>query len=265
MKLYNGEITDAFKKSEIDIKGLRQEGKEKNEGMKGISPRFIINAMNVTLGSKEEKKCINPIDVIRALRDNFNHHIGITEEEKETYLNLLQGDKNSVASEYKEIAKREVNMAFLYAYEDQATTLFENYMINVTSFCKKEKVLDSVTGEYSDPDEKLMRSIEDLVGIPENSKKEFRNSIFVHKSVALEKGQKFTYRDYDPLREGIEKKLMTDLKSVVSLSLADTSTTNPKAKKRRELALQNLIDKGYCKECSNVLLKFIGEVLRKEE
>jgi len=265
MKLYNGEITDAFKKSEIDIKGLRQEGKEKNEGMKGISPRFIINAMNVTLGSKEEKKCINAIDIIRALRDNFNHHIGITEEEKETYLNLLQGDKNSVASEYKEIAKKEVNMAFLYAYEDQATTLFENYMINVSSFCKKEKVFDSITGEYSDPDEKLMRSIEDLVGIPENSKKEFRNSIFVHKSAALEKGQKFTYKDYDPLREGIEKKLMADLKSVVSLSLADTSTTNPKAKKRRESALKNLLEKGYCKECANVLLKFIGEVLRKEE
>ena len=265
MKLYNGEITDGFKKSEIDIKGLKQEGKEKGEGMKGISPRFVINAMNVTLGSKEAKKCINAIDVIRALRDNFNHHIGITEEEKETYLNLLQGDKNSVASEYKEIAKREVNMSFLYAYEDQAATLFENYMINVTAFCKKEKVLDSVTDEYSDADEKLMRSIEDLVGIPENSKKEFRNSIFVHKSTSLEKGKKFTYKDYDPLREGIEKKLMTDLKSVVSLSLADTTTTNPKAKKRREKALQNLLDKGYCKECANVLLKFVGEILRKEE
>ena len=265
MKLYNGEITDAFKKSEIDIKGLKQEGKEKNEGMKGISPRFIINAMNVTLGAKEERKCINPIDVIRALRENFNHHIGISEEEKETYLNLLQGDKNSVASEYKEIAKKEVNMAFLYAYNDQAATLFENYMINVSAFCKKEKVLDSITGEYSDPDEKLMRSIEELVGIPENSKKEFRNSIFVHKSTCLEKGQKFTYNDYDPLREGIEKKLMADLKSVVALSLGDTSNTNPKAKKRRERALKNLLDKGYCKECANVLLKFIGEVFRKEE
>lgn len=265
MKLYNGEVTESFKKSEIDIKSLRQEGKEKGEGMSGISPRFIINAMNVALGAKEEKKCINPIDVIRAMRENFNHHIGISEEDKEGYLNLLQGDKNSVASEYKEIAKREVNMAFLYAYEDQATTLFENYMINVGSFCNKEKVHDSITGEYSEPDEKLMRSIEDLVGIPENSKKEFRNSIFVHKSAALEKGRKFTYKDYDPLREGIEKKLMSDLKSVVSLSLADTTTTNPKAKRRRERALKNLLDKGYCKECANVLLKFVGEVLRKEE
>jgi serine protein kinase len=89
--------------------------------------------------------------------------------------------------------------------------------------------------------------------------------VFVYKTDALERGDKFTYKNYPPLKEAIEKKLMADLKSVVSLSLADTSTTDPKAKKRREKALQNLLAKGYCEECANVLLAFIGEVLRKEE
>lgn len=265
MKLYNGETTEGFKKSEIDIKAVRQEGKDKGEGMSGISPRFIINALNVALGSKEEKNCVNPIDIIRYLRDNFSHHIGIVDEDKDRFLNILIGDKDSVSSEYKEIAKREVNMAFLYAYDDQARTLFDNYMRNITAFCKNDKVYDSITGEYSDPDEKLMRSIEELIPVPENSKGEFRNGVFVYKTDALERGEKFTYKNYPPLREAIEKKLMSDLKSVVSLSLADTSTTDPRAKKRREKALQNLLDKGYCKECANVLLAFIGEVLRKEE
>jgi serine protein kinase len=265
MKLYNGEITEGFKKSDIDIKAVRQEGKDKGEGMSGISPRFIINALNVALGSKEEKNCVNPIDIIRYLRDNFSHHIGIAEEDRDRFLNMLIGDKDSVSFEYKEIAKREVNMAFLYAYDDQARTLFDNYMRNITAFCKNEKVHDSITGEYSDPDEKMMRSIEELIPVPENSKNEFRNGVFVYKTDALERGDKFTYKNYPPLKEAIEKKLMADLKSVVSLSLADTSTTDPKAKKRREKALQNLLAKGYCEECANVLLAFIGEVLRKEE
>lgn len=265
MKLYNGEITEGFKKSDIDVKAVRQEGKDKGEGMSGISPRFIINALNVALGSKEEKNCVNPIDIIRYLRDNFSHHIGIAEEDGDRFLNMLIGDKDSVSFEYKEIAKREVNMAFLYAYDDQARTLFENYMRNITAFCKHEKVHDSITGEYSDPDEKMMRSIEELIPVPENSKNEFRNGVFVYKTDALERGDKFTYKNYPPLKEAIEKKLMSDLKSVVSLSLADTSTTDPKAKKRREKALQNLLEKGYCEECANVLLAFIGEVLRKEE
>jgi len=265
MKIYNGEVTEEFKKSEIDLKELRQEGRDKGEGMSGVSPRFIINALNVALGSKEEKKCINPIDIIRSLRDNFDHHIGIADEDKERFLGLLTGDKDSVSAEYKDVAKKEVNMAFLYAYDDQAQTLFDNYMRNITAFCKKEKVHDSITGEYTDPDEKLMRSIEELIPVPESSKSEFRNGVFVHKAHALEKGKKFKFSDYPPLKEAIEKKLMGDLKSVVSLSLADTTTTDPKAKKRREKALNTLLEKGYCKECANVLLAFIGEVLRKEE
>jgi len=265
MKLYNGEVTEGFKKSDIDLKSLRQEGRDKDEGMSGISPRFIINALNVALGSKEEKKCVNPIDIIRYLRDNFDHHIGIIEEDRERFINLLIGDKDSVSSEYKDVAKKETNMAFLYAYEEQSMTLFDNYMRNITAFCKKEKLLDSVTGEYSDADEKLMRSIEELIPVPESSKSEFRNGVFVHKSTSLERGKKFTYREYPPLKDAIEKKLMSDLKPVVSLSLADTTTTNPKAKKRREKAMETLLSNGYCKECANVLLAFIGEVLRKEE
>jgi len=199
------------------------------------------------------------------LRDNFDHHIGIIEEDKDRFINLLIGDKDSVSSEYKEVAKKETNMAFLYAYEEQAMTLFDNYMRNISAFCRKEKVHDSVTGEYSDADEKLMRSIEELIPVPESSKAEFRNGVFVHKSFVLEKNKKFTYKEYPPLKEAIEKKLMSDLKPVVSLSLADTTTTDPKAKKRREKALETLLNNGYCEECANVLLSFIGEVLRKEE
>jgi len=265
MKIYNGEITEDFQKDELDVKSLRQEGYDKGEGMSGISPRFIINAFNIALGAKEEKKCVNPIDIIRALRDNFNHHIGISDEDKERFLGLLVGDKDSISSEYKETAKREINMAFLYAYDDQANALFDNYMRNITSFCEKKKVFDSITGEYTDADEKLMRSIEELIPVPESSKTEFRNGIFVHKAAALEKNKKFSYKNYAPLKMGVEKKLMGDLKSIVSLSLADTTSTDPKSKKRREKAFNTLLKKGYCEECANVLLSFIGEVLRKEE
>jgi len=264
MKIYNGEITEEFKKSEIDVKSLKQEGRDAGEGMTGISPRFIINALNVALGMKEDKKCVNPIDVIRALRKNFDHHIGISDEEKKAFTTILIGDKDSVNAEYKEVAKKMVNMAFIYAYEEQAQALFERYMENVSAFCRKDKVLDTITGENSDPDEVLMRSLEELIGVPVNSKAEFRNNIFVYKADCLEKGEKFTYEQYNPLKEAIEKKLMSDLKSVVNLSIADTTNTNPKGKKRREKAMEILLEKGHCESCANVLLAYIGEVLRKE-
>jgi len=265
MKLYNGDVTEDFKKQEIDVKTLIQEGREKGEGMNGVSPRFIINALNVALGMKEEKNCINPIDIIRALRQNFDHHIGISDEDKSRYLNILLGEKDSVSSEFKEEAKKEVNFAFLSAYDDQAQSLFENYIMNAEAYCRKEKVYDSITEEYSNPDEKLMRSIEEIISVPINSKAEFRNGIFVYKSTALERGESFTFKSYAPLKEAIEKKLFGDLKNVVSLTIADKSTTSKKAKIRRRSAIRLLEKRGYCKHCGEMLLAFVGEILRKEE
>jgi len=265
MRLYDGKLSNDFKKEEIDIKKLREEGRRTGEGMdQGISPRFIINALNIALASKEDKKCINPIDVIRCLRQNFEHHTGIEDQDVKGFTNLLIGEKDSTLSEYREFAKREVNMAFLYAYSDQATELFNRYMLNVGAHCRREKVEDTATGEYSSPDEQLMRSLEELIGVPVNSKDEFRNGIFVHKSGCLDRGEEFTYESYAPLREAIEKKLMSDLKNVVNLSIVNTTSTDPKKQKARDRAFRTLIDKGYCNHCANMLLSFVGEILRKQ-
>jgi serine protein kinase len=264
MKLYDGKTSNDFKKEEVDIKKIREEGRSNGEGMdQGISPRFIINALNVALASKEDKKCINPIDVIRSLRQNFDHQTGIEDQDVVTFKNLLTGEKDSIASEFVEFAKKEVNMAFLYAYEDQAAELFSRYMMNVGAYCRKEKVEDSITGEYSSPDEKLMRSLEELIGVPSNSKDEFRNGVFVHKSGCLERGQEFTYNSYAPLKEAIEKKLMSDLRNVVNLSIVNTTSTNPKRQRARDRAFRTLMEKGWCEHCANMLLSFVGEILRK--
>jgi serine protein kinase len=233
--------------------------------MSGISPRFVVNALNVALGEKESVGCVNPLDAIRSLRANFEHHIGFSDEEKSRYLNLLIGEKDSVLSEFKEIAKKEVNRAFLFAYEDQAQALFDNYMKNATAFCLKKKIRDPVTGEEQDPDERLMRSIEELTGVSENAKKEFRQGIFVFKSDAIDQGKEFTFNTYTPLQEAIERKLIGDLRNVVSLTIADKTRRDPKTMKRRQDALDALQQKRYCSVCAENLLQFVGDLLRKEE
>jgi len=265
MKIYNGEVSPEMRRQDIDVRSLREEGKSQGEGMTGISPRFIINALNVALGMKEDKKCINPIDIIRSLRSHFDHQIGITDDDKSRLLTLLLGEKDSAAAEFKDIARREVNKAFLSAYDEQAQSLFENYVSNAEAYCKKEKLQDSITGEYSDPDEKLMRQIEELIGVPLTSKAEFRHGIFVYKSSQLEKGLKFVFKDYEPLKIAIEKKLMTDLKNVVALTIADKTVTDVKTLGKRKGAIRRLKEHGWCDECAPVLLAFVGEILRKEE
>jgi len=265
MKYYNGESVMEKEKDLVDVKALRLEGRRKHEGMFGISPRFVVNALNVVLGEKEEVGCINPVDTIRALRANFEHHIGFTDEERDKYLNLLLSERGSVTSEYREIAKKEVNRAFLFAYEDQAQALFDNYMKHATAYCLKKRLRDPITGEDQEPDEKLMRSIEEMIGVSENAKREFRQGIFVFKSDSVDRGRDFSFTAYQPLQEAIEKKLMADLKNVVSLTIADRTRRDPRTLKRRQDALEALKVKGYCDVCGEALLQFVGEILRKEE
>lgn len=265
MRYYNGESVMEQEKDPVDLKGLRLEGKKHNEGMFGISPRFVVNAINVALSEKENGGTVMPLDILRALRNNFGHHIGFSEEEAERYLRLLMADKASVNSEYREVAKKEVNRAFLFAYEDQAQNLFENYIKNTTSFCLKKKMSDQVTGEPIEPDEKLMRSIEEMIGVSENAKREFRQGIFVFKSDSIDQGKNFDFKSYQPLNDAIEKKLMADLKNVVSLTIADPNKKDPKAVKRRDDAIESLKSRGYSEAGAERLLQYVGEILRKEE
>ena len=75
----------------------------------------------------------------------------------------------------------------------------------------------------------------------------------------------FSFNTYTPLQEAIEKKLIGDLKNVVSLTIADKTRKDPKTLKRREDALEALNEKGYCPACAESLLQFVGDLLRKEE
>ncbi len=265
-RYYDGQTIMEKEKDPVNVRKLRQEGRDKGEGMSGISPRFVMNALNIALGSAVSTSgCINPVDVIRALKHQFDHHIGFSDEEKARYITMLTGEKGSALSEYRGEAKKEVNRAFLFAYEDQAQALFDNYMRNATAFCLKKKIVDPVTQEEQDPDEKLMRSIEEMIGISEIAKREFRQGLFVFKSDAADRGEHFSFRTYLPLQEAIEKKLMADLKNIVSLTLAEPGTKDPKTRKRKDDAVAKLTEKGYCPVCANNLLHFVGEMLRKEE
>jgi predicted Ser/Thr protein kinase len=254
LKLYNGEAVEEF--AEKDVKELRDE--TQREGLDGISPRYVINRLSGAL-VRQGVTCINAIDALRGLRDGLDQHTSITKEQRERYLNFV----SEARKEYDEWAKKEVQRAFVYSYEESAKTLLNNYLDNVEAFCNKTKVADPMTGDDVEADERLMRSIEEQIGVTETGKRAFREEILIRISSLARRGQSFSYDSHERLKEAIEKKLFADMKDVVKIT---TSTKTPDADQLRRVneVINRLVqDQGYCPVCAANLLSYVGALLQR--
>jgi serine protein kinase len=254
LKLYDGVDVDGFKAK--DLKELQDE--QDREGMDGISPRYVINRLSSAL-VREGVTCINPIDALRALRDGLEQHTSITREQREHYLELL----GEARKEYDDIAKREVQKAFVYSFEESARTLLNNYLDNVEAYCNHNKIRDQMTDEEVEPDEGLMKSIEEQIGVGDTQRKAFREEILIRISSLARRGQSFDYTSHERLREAIEKKLFADLLDVVKIT---TSTKTPDQEQLRRIngVIDRLVEEhGYCTTCANALLQYVGSLLNR--
>ncbi|MBP1154442.1 MULTISPECIES: PrkA family serine protein kinase [unclassified Paenibacillus] len=254
MRMYDGEEVEGYK--EADLKEMQNEYLE--EGMSGIDPRYVINRISSAL-IRHDLEFINALDVLRALKDGLDQHPSISKEERERYLNFI-----SIArKEYDELAKKEVQKAFVYSFEESAKTLFNNYLDNIESYCNWTKIKDPLTGEEMDPDERLMRSIEEQIGISENAKKAFREEILIRMSSYSRKSRRFDYSSHERLREAIEKKLFTDLKDIVKITTS-TKTPDENQLKRINEVIKRLVEEhGYTTASANELLRYVGSLLNR--
>ncbi|MCF6410981.1 PrkA family serine protein kinase [Pseudalkalibacillus salsuginis] len=254
MRLYDGENVEGF--NHADVEELKKEFPD--EGMSGIDPRYVINRISSAI-IRKDVPAISPLDVLRSLKDGLDQHASISKEDREKYINFI-----SVArKEYDDIAKKEVQKAFVYSYEESAKTLMDNYLDNVEAYCNKNKLRDPLTGDEMNPDEKLMRSIEEQIGISENAKKAFREEILIRISAYARKGKKFDYNSHERLREAIQKKLFADLKDVVKITTSTKTPDESQLKKVNEVIARLIDEHGYNSISANDLLRYVGSLLNR--
>lgn len=254
MYLYDGVEVDGTNSG--DLQELKKEFND--EGMSGVDPRYVINRISSAL-IKGDKSCINSLDVLKSLKEGLDQHASITKEERERLLNLI----TLARKEYDHKARTEVQRAFVYSFEESAHTLMNNYLDNVEAYCNGYKMKDPITEEEREPDEKLMRSIEEQIGVTENQKKAFREEILIKISTLARRGRKFEYTSHEKLKEAIEKKLFEDLKDVVKIT---TSVANPdenQLKRINEVSGRLIEHHGYCAVCANELMKYVGSLLNR--
>lgn len=258
MKIYNGEeVIEKGKVRKVDIKDLREE--VRHEGMDGISTRFITKAIDSAL-TDSDKSFITPMRVIDALIKQVKEQV-VDEEKRKTYLELLQ---KSIREEYLKILESEIAKAFVTAYEEQAQSLFDNYMDNAEAFTTKQKMKDRVTNEEREPDEKFMKAIEEQVGIVGSARDGFRSDVTAYMFTKMRRGQKVDYKSYEPLKEAIESYLIASVKDMARIVTKSKSRDNEQQKKYSDMVETMVNDYGYTPESAEETIMFAANNLWRD-
>lgn len=258
LKIYNGEeIVEKGTTKKIDIGELREEAGQ-YEGMKGISTRFIIKAIDNAL-SESEHDCINPLSIMESIIKSVKE-LDIAADDKKKYLGFIQ---DTIRKEYNKILEREITKAFIHSFREQAESLFNNYIDNAEAYVNKTKIKDISTGEELNPDEEFMRSIEEQIGVYAASAKGFRSDVTSYMFYIVRKGGKLDYTSYEPLKEAIEKKLTLSVKDLSRIITKSKVRDKEQAEKYNSM-VEEMQNNGYCLHCCDVILKYAANNLWRD-
>ncbi len=256
LKLYNGKSLVGF--TEDNIRELKKEAKR--EGMEGISPRYIQDKISNALVRETGEECINPFMVLNELERGLHHHSLITSEQQiKKYEELI----TLVKQEYEDIVKNEVQRA-ICADEEAIKRLCANYVDNIKAYTQKEKVKNKYTGQDEEPDERLMRSIEEKIDIPESRKDDFRREIMNYIGALAVDGKSFDYRTNERLHKALELKLFEDQKDSIKLTTLVSSVVDKETQEKIDVVKNRLIrNYGYCDVCATDILNFVSSIFAR--
>jgi serine protein kinase len=258
LKLYDGRNIPGF--TEDSVRELREEAPR--EGMQGISPRYIQDKISNTLVSEQAQtdRGINPFMVMNELENGLSHHSLITDEEQKKRCKELL---SVVREEYEDILKGEVQRA-ISADEDAIMRLCANYIENVRAYTQHEKVRNKYTGRDEEPDERLMRSIEEKIDIPESRKDDFRQEIMNYIGALALDGKKFEYHTNARLHKALELKLFEDSRDTIKLKNVVSGVVDDETQAKIDVVKQRLIKFfGYNETSATDVLNYVASIFAR--
>ncbi len=256
MKLYNGKSLPGF--TTENVSGLRKECK--HEGLEGISPRYVQDKISNALVVNPAATSLNPFMVLKELESGLKHHSLIGDEGiRARYCELIA----AVKDEYTDVVKNEVQRA-IAADEEALTRLCSNYIDNVKAYTQHEKVKNNFTGEQEEPDERLMRSIEERIDIPDTRKDDFRREIMNYIGALSLDGKKFDFRTNERLQKALEMKLFEDQKDTIKLTSLVSNVVDADTQEKIDIVKSRLIrDFGYNEESATDVLQYVASIFAR--
>jgi serine protein kinase len=125
-------------------------------------------------------------------------------------------------------------------------------------------VRNKYTGQDEEPDERLMRSIEEKIDIPESRKDDFRREVMNYIGALAISGKQFDYKSNERLRKALELKLFEDQKDSIRLSSLVSSVVDKDTQEKIDIVKGRLKNEyGYCDVCANDVLNFVASIFAR--
>jgi serine protein kinase len=256
VRIFAGEAVEGF--SDTEAARLRAEAPD--EGLSGVSPRFVINALSTAI-TRGNAHSLTSMELLLALKDAIESDARIDAKQKKLWFDHLVTARKEF---YNRWVKEDVHRALFASFQDEAQQLLEKYLDEIEASLDQRKVTDPITGENRAPDERFMRSVEEKIKVSESGKQSFRQEVIRKAMVAFKAGEKFRLSSHARVREAIEQYLFEERRDVLRLV---TSTTRPddEARKKISVVQERLVKEyGYDEHSAQEALNYVTTLLSQE-
>ncbi|MCU7843871.1 MAG: serine protein kinase [Candidatus Thiodiazotropha sp. (ex Monitilora ramsayi)] len=256
LRLYAGE--DVEKVSDADVERIHKETPE--EGMTGVSPRFVVNALSNAI-TRTDTSSLTSMEVLLALKDGIESDARMEAKQKVAWIDFLVTTRKDF---YNRWVKEDVHKALFTSFEEEAQSLLDKYLDEVEAALDHKEIEDPITGETRAPDERFMRSVEEKIEISDSGKTSFRQEVVRKAMMAYKHGEKFTLDSHATLHEAIEKYLFEERRDVLRL-VTSKARPDEEAQKKISAVEERLISEyGYDGHSAREALNYVTTLLSQE-
>jgi serine protein kinase len=256
LRLYADEAIEGISETETDR--IRKETPD--EGLTGVSPRFIINAISNAI-TRSEAHSLTTMEVLIALKDAIDADARMDAKQKRQWIDFLVTTRKDF---YNRWVKEDVHKALFTSFEKEAQSLLEKYLDEVEASLDQRQIVDPITAESRAPDERFMRSVEEKIKVSDSGKMSFRQEVVRKAMVSYKRGEKFTLDSHARLHEAIKQYLFEERRDVLRLV---TSSARPDGEAQQKISAvqQRLIEEyGYDAHSAQEALNYVTTLLSQE-
>jgi serine protein kinase len=256
VRLYAAEDVEGVSASEVE----KMRARNPEEGLAGVSPRFVINALSNAI-IQSQVKSLTSMDVLLAIKDAIESDVRIDGKKKRKWVDFLVVVRKDF---YNRWVKEDVHKALFVSFEQEAQQLLDKYLDEVEATLDNRSLRDPITSEDRKPDERFLRSVEEKIRISESGKLSFRQEVVRKAMGAYKRGEKFTLGSHAPLHDAVEQYLFEQRRDVLRLV---SSAARPDDETRQKISVveKRLVDEyGYDPHSAREALNYVTTLLAQE-